>query len=249
MAVLVIFCFFLQDGMSQGYAWGVKGGLTIGFQKWKNFSARDPLYKYHADIFYESFNEDSPFSFFISGGYHIKGSAIRRHKTVVVNQHGTFDVPAYVDEYKFHNISVLIGAKQRYDFGSTSSAYYMIGLRGEYTITTELGKYEYDEDSPHTFYAISNPNKEFVKRWLLGATLGGGIEFPFSDTMDGFIEFSFSPDFTQQYFRPPFAYDNPITGNRVIASEEKVNNTVLEVSIGIKFNTIYDYIDDEDLEW
>ena len=41
---------------AQGFAFGAKGGLTVGIQQWESFQ-RDPLLRYHGDLFVESLTE------------------------------------------------------------------------------------------------------------------------------------------------------------------------------------------------
>ena len=50
--VLFIFLSFItvHSIQAQSFAWGLKGGMTVGTQKWDNRS-RDPLIKYHGIAF------------------------------------------------------------------------------------------------------------------------------------------------------------------------------------------------------
>ena len=56
--------------------YGLKLGPTVGFQKW-NYFQNDPLFKYHAAAWLESYRDEDPFSVLLQLGYHLKGSATR----------------------------------------------------------------------------------------------------------------------------------------------------------------------------
>ncbi|MEM1124476.1 MAG: hypothetical protein AAGJ18_28825, partial [Bacteroidota bacterium] len=142
------------------FAWGVKGGLLVGLQKWESLQ-RDPLLKYHGDIFIESVPEENDFeiyeeeidtsNFFIDsisrnklvlfaqGGLHLKGSAERNSRFFDINGN-SFDPPTR--EFIFRNISIVLGAKQKFDFGNKSTAFYSLGIRGDYTINTNLNDFQ-----------------------------------------------------------------------------------------------------------
>ena len=68
------------QGLAQGgFAFGIKGGPTIGLQQWEGFE-QDPLFKYHGIAFIESISEENAFGVFAQLGYHQKGSMRRRTK-------------------------------------------------------------------------------------------------------------------------------------------------------------------------
>ena len=120
--------------------------------------------------------------------------------------------------------------------------FYSFGIRGEYTIDTNLDLY--NSDSNNIFF----PSEDFLKRFIFGINVGGGFEFPFGEFTGGFIEITALPDFSKQYFRPPVQnVQSPFNpGQRVNLSEESIVNISLEISIGIRFTHRIEYIDDYD---
>ncbi len=125
------------DVAAQSYAFGIKGGPTVGFQQW-NSSDRDPLFKYHGIVFIESAPEGNQFALFAQAGYHVKGSAIIQRATQVYTPTGTVNVDKQKKEYQFKNVSVILGGKQKYDFGESTKAYYSFGIRGDYNVATNF---------------------------------------------------------------------------------------------------------------
>ena len=63
--------------IGQDYAFGVKGGLTLGFQNWGNALSNDALVSWHGITFIETADEENRFAVFAQLGYHNKGSALR----------------------------------------------------------------------------------------------------------------------------------------------------------------------------
>lgn len=250
----------LMSGMvcaqSNGTLYTVKGGLTIATQRWNAFD-RDPLLTYHGALGIESVSENSPFSLYAQLGYHVKGSAIRRTLFGSPFSAGAVSLPPR--KFEFYNISLVLGAKQRFvDVGSSGNAYYIFGIRGDYTIDTNLDQY-------NTFVEDNNANGSFlitpgtfpfdiyyngstllgVRRINYGLTVGGGVDFPFSEYMQGMIEFSVNPDFSLQYQQP--ALDNvrnPFNPNQSRnIPERNIRNLTFEVSLGIRFLRKVEYID------
>lgn len=232
--------------MSQGFSWGPKGGFTVGVQRWSTFD-RDPLYTYHAGLLMESLNPENKFTFFGALGWHVKGSAIRIRQTTFLDVNGNERTsPGRTTRFEFNNISLALGGKRKYNLGG-SYAYYLIGLRGEYTVSTNLAEFN-SETNPNLLRFL--PIEENVRHFNYGATIGGGWEFPLANLIDGYIEFTINPDFSQQYYRPPIPnVRDPFTGQQRTLPEEKIINTSLELSIGIKFQRRIYYEEDEDLEW
>lgn len=224
--------------LAQSYAFGVKGGLTTGFQKWNNFQ-RDPLYAYHGVAFIESAPEDNAFAVFLQAGYHIKGSAIRNQNFISPINGDIFRPPT--QKFEFRNISLTLGGKQKYDFGVNNKMYYLIGIRGEYTINTNFDQYA---SINQAFNTLFYPDDSFVRKWNYGATVGGGFEFPISDYISTIIELTVSPDFSRQYWQQPIpsVYD-PISGQNRTLRETEVRNTVFEISVGFRFLHEIEYID------
>jgi hypothetical protein len=225
---------------TQSYAFGLKGGLTIGVQQWDGFE-RDPLFKYHGIAFIESAPEGNQFAIFAQAGYHQKGSAIRN---------GFFTNPingnlesAPTQEFIFHNISLVLGGKQKYAFGSgESKLYYLVGLRGEYTAGTNLESYQSTNNFNRAFAIYPFP--ESVIHWNYGITAGGGMEVPFSEFVCGLLEFTVNPDFSRQYRQPSIPnVRDPFTGESRTIPERIIRNIAFEVTLGLRFLHKIEYID------
>ena len=227
---------------AQGFAWGVKGGVTIGIQNWSGFEM-DPLFKYHGILHIESLSETDAFSLYSQVGIHQKGSAIRNRQVINQINGQLFRPPAR--EFIFNNISLGLGAKQKFDFGSSGAkAYYMLGIRGDYTIDTNLDIYtRFIELNPaYAIYPIDDT--QFIREINYGLTIGGGIEFPLSDLIGTMIEFTINPDFSYQYEQPEISgVLDPWTGNTRSIPERRIRNLTLEITAGFRFLRKVEYID------
>ncbi|MDX1940166.1 MAG: hypothetical protein SFU99_06410 [Saprospiraceae bacterium] len=242
LTCLSLFTIYLN---AQSYAFGIKGGLTTGFQKWDQSFQRDPLYRYHAIAFIESAPEENDFSLFAQGGYHVKGSAIRTFSTVIQTPSGFVTIPRRDIPFEFRNISVTLGGKKKFDLGIESKYYYMLAIRGDYTVSTKLRPDFIDETDP---YALLYPVEPFVNKFNYGFTAGGGLEFPFSEYVAGVLEFTLNPDFSKQYNQPEIPNvinPNPNGGSSTITVRERqITNVTLEVTLGLRFLHKIIYIDD-----
>lgn len=238
--ILLLLSLFVgsQALMAQSYAFGVKGGLTAGFQKWNNYD-KDPLYAYHSIIFIESAPEDNQFAVFAQAGYHVKGSAIRNRN--FFNPINGNIVKPPTQKFLFNNVSLTLGGKQKYNWGVNNKFYYLFGFRGDYTINTNFEEYE---EINQAFNSLFYPDDAFVRKWNYGATIGGGVEFPLSDYVAVLLEFTVNPDFSRQYFQPPIenVFD-PYTGQNRALREAEVRNTTFEISVGFRFLHEVEYID------
>jgi len=237
--VLLISLFsFAQLSIGQSYAFGLKGGLTTSFQKWNNFE-KDPLFAYNGIAFIESAPEDNQFAIFAQAGYHVKGSAIRNRN--FFNPINGQVVRPPTTKFKFNNISLTVGGKQKYDWGANNKMYYLFGFRGDYTISTNFEQYE---SINQAFNTLFYPDDAFVRRWNYGATIGGGFEFPVSDYISTIIEFTVNPDFSRQYFQQPIQNVlDPYTGQNRTLREAEVRNTTFEITVGFRFLHEIEYID------
>ena len=234
---LILFTIGINAQETGGYYFGVKGGLSIGFQKWNSFE-RDPLFRYHGIIFTESATEENV-GLFAQAGYHLKGSAIRTPS--ITNSFGTFN--GFTTPFEFQNLSISVGAKQKFDIGvSDNKFYYIIGIRGDYTIGTNLRPDGISENHPFFF---SYPFDDFVNEINYGLIGGGGIEFPLSEFVGALIELTVNPDFSKQYNQPEIRnVINPISGNNSITIPERnIVNTTFELTLGFKFLRKVEYID------
>lgn len=219
-------CFALQ---AQSFVFGAQGGLTLGTQQWNGFD-RSVLVRYHADAFIESWNEANKVSVIALLGYHVRGSTLKTYDW--------YD-PDYPDEkyegsvtaMEFHNAALTFGVKQKFPFGLDNRAYYMLGVRGEYTISTDFESFfEYLEGAQNNF--------------LFGMSFGAGLEIPFSRYVGGTFQISVHPDFTKQLFLLP--QDTGFTdqsGNEIIIPEQNITNLSFEISLGIRFLREVIYID------
>ena len=231
----VLTCFTAKSQDYGGYYFGVKGGLLLGSQTWNNFD-RDPLVKYHAIAFIESV--DDAFSLFAQAGLHRKGSAIRGRNFFNVNG-DIFRPPT--QEFLFNNIVLTVGGKKKNWLSASSTWHYMFGLRGDYTVSTNLDEYKaFNEFNNSLFF----PDDSFVQKWNFGVTLGGGAEFELSELVGVILEFTVNPDFSLQYRQPSISnVYNPITQTNISIPERTIRNLTFELSAGFRFLRKVEYID------
>jgi hypothetical protein len=242
----IFLCVSAVVGFTQSTAFGIKGGLTAGRQRWDNNFERDMLLRYHGIAFIESVGEDSRFSLFAQGGYHIKGSAIRTPRGTITGSGGSiFSIPAQQVSFEYRNISLTVGAKQRLDLDlGEKKVYYLLGIRGDYTLSTQLGP---RVPNQYDIYTVYYPIPEFVRKINYGLTVGGGIEVPFSELVGALLEFTVNPDFSFQYNQPPL--ENIINPNpfaprgNITLPERRSTNLTFEVSLGFRFLRKVIYID------
>ena len=238
--ICVMAVLFKNNSYSQSYAFGVKGGVTAALQSWDNYG-RDPLYNAHWVTFIESADDDKG-SVFAQLGYHVKGSANRpKGRTIYRDLQGNLqEFNPTVIEYEFYNLSLTAGFKKKYPFGS-NFAYYLLGIRGDYTVGTNFKDFE-EVNKAFFFF----PSDGFVNKWNYGVTAGGGFEFPFSELVRGVLEFTVNPDFSRQYRQPPLnnlinVYD---PGQIYSIPERQIKNITLEITLGIRFMNKIEYIDE-----
>ena len=239
---LILAALALQSRAQGGFAFGIKGGPTIGLQQGEGFE-QDPLFKYHGIAFIESITEENAFGVFAQLGYHQKGSAIRNRLFTNLINGQPFRPPAR--EFIFNNLSLTGGAKQKFPLGSgNSKAYYALGIRLDYTLSTNLGEYtRFIEANPaYAIYPIDDT--QFIREINYGVTLGGGVEVPFSEYVGALIEFTVNPDFSYQYEQPeiPNVLD-PYTGNSRTIPERRIRNLTFELTVGFRFLRKIEYID------
>ena len=233
--ILFLFCslLFSYTIQAQSFAWGIKGGLTTGYQKWEN-TPQGLLFKYHGAIYIESLPAGNDFALFAQAGYHIKGSAIRNQQANL-GSGGVLRLPS--QEFVFRNVSVILGAKQKFDFNDISKAFYSFGLRGDYTLNTNLSDFR---ENGFSFF----PADPFVRKLNYGAYVGGGLEFALKDLVGAVVELSISPDFSFQYQQPGgLQVTNPFNFQNITLPERKIMNVVLELSVGLRLLRIVEYVD------
>ncbi len=233
--ILYILFFTPSLFFAQSYAFGPKGGLAIGSQRFDGSGTFDNslLFKYQGDIFIESAPEDATSVMYAQVGYHVRGHARRFRAGAFDNGSGQLvKVDGFTQNFTFNNIALGVGFKRR-NVLNKENAYYAIGVRGEYTMSTNLS-----DGNTGGIYALYFPTKDFVKKFNFGMTLAGGYEFPFSDLSGAFVEFSVHPDVTRQYFQPGINNLN-ITdpfGQRINSiPEQSSRNLSIELTVGFRF--------------
>lgn len=237
LLTVALFSLIINQLCAQGTAYSFKGGLTLGIQKWNGFD-QGPLFKYHGALTAESLDETATFSIFAQAGYHLKGSAIRNQNGFDFN--GNFyRLPA--QEFIFKNVSLVLGGKRKYDLSDAMKGYYLFGLRGDYTLGTNLDKYKTANEYNGGLYY---PDNNFVRKWNYGVTLGGGIEFAFGELVGGLLEVTLNPDFSYQYKQPniPNVRD-PYTGQNRTIPERTIRNVTFEITAGFRLLHKVEYVD------
>lgn len=235
-AILLPASFFAQST-----AYVIQAGPTVGIQKWDNSFDREPLFKYHVALAIETVdNEEDRSALFMQLGYHIKGSANR----FSFLQSGGGGLQVFTEEFRFNNISFLLGAKGKYpiDAGGKTRYFYFGGIRTDYTLNTNID--ELASRSP--YLAIYYPQIGFVNRWMFGVSAGGGLEFKFSELIGGQVTLSVNPDLTNQYRQPPLpnVIDPYNPGQSITISERRIRNTTLELSVGLRLLRKVEYLDE-----
>ncbi len=227
---------FASMTFAQGSAFGIKGGPTMGFQRWNDFD-QQPLFRYHGIVYIESLGDNALFA---QAGYHVKGSALRNLRFTNPNNNNIGTLPA--QDFQFRNASLTLGAKKKHSIGTGSTmAYYLLGIRGDFTINTNLSEYE---DPSLPFLNAYFPTDAWVRRLNYGVTIGGGFEFPFGELVGGLLEFTINPDLSKQYYQPALGnvYD-PYTGTDRNIPERRITNITFEVTLGLRFLRIVEYVD------
>lgn len=230
-----------QMAQGQSFAFGLKGGLTIGTQKWGNSFERDALFRYHGIAFIETLPDGNNFALFAQAGYHVKGSSIRTNYTTLDGNRRQLVTP-----FAFNNISATLGGKKKFDVGrGDMRLFYMFGIRGDYNVSTDLGPQELIADNP--FLAQIYPIEGFVNNFTYGATVGGGVEVPLGELVGMSLEFTINPDFSNQYNQPQIENvidPNPnSTRSTFTIPERQIRNLTFEVTAGFRFLRIVEYID------
>lgn len=225
---ILLFLAIFGQTAAQSTAYVFQGGLSVGFQKWDNSFDRQALFKYHGALAIESVdNNDDKASVFAQFGYHVRGSATRFR---FLFQGG--GISQFEEEFQFRNLSVILGAKQKFPLGERGRYFYYGGIRGDYTLSTNID--ELGQNNPYAplFY----PQVGFMNRWTAGVSLGGGIEFPFSELVGGQITLSAHPDFLLQYNQPaiPNVIDPFNPGQNRTIPERRIRNITIELTFGLR---------------
>lgn len=225
--LLVIYVSTISSLYSQSFWFGPKGALSFNVQNWDGFE-RDPYLSINGDIFIETHDEYSRGSLYAQLGFHTRGSTTR------VN---FFNGGAANQSFQFDNLVLEIGAKQKLTSQANAGPYYIVGVRGEYTLGTNLSEYV-------RFQSAYYPIDDFVRKLNYGVTVGGGWDFEFSELIGGLIELTVNPDLSNQYEQQPIPnVINPFNGQTVTLRERKVRNLTFEVKFGLRFMRKVEYID------
>jgi len=235
----IIILFYSSLSVSQSYYFGIKGGSSLGYQKWESFNQK-PVFTFHIASFIESYSEANPLnSLYAQFGFHNRGSALRN--ALVYTLDGSRDyLPT--QKFIFKNLSLGLGAKRKQQINDNLKSFYSFGLRLEYTTGTNLDDYVEINNRYSTPYF---PDNLFVKKFMYGATVGGGLEFSFSELIEGLFEISVNPDLSNQYDQPEIQgiVDPYHPSNTTTLRRRRIKNTTIEVTFGIRFMRKVEYID------
>ncbi|HHB79029.1 MAG TPA: hypothetical protein ENK85_07335 [Saprospiraceae bacterium] len=238
----IVFAWFLSlhFAQAQGAVYTLKGGLSLGMQKWDNqLGRRNPLTSYHIIAAIEELPEDPRFTIFAQAGYHARGTSMR---TTLFSTGGQrFDQDFAI---RFNNLALSVGAKKKLNVMGNLTPYYLLGVRGEYTLKTNLAQFQ----QYNTCYGIyPYDKKEFIKKFNYGAIFGGGFEFPFTDLLGGLIEFTVNPDFSRQYEQPAITgiinTCGSVGNGPTSTPQRSITNLTFEISLGLRFLHKVEYID------
>ncbi len=213
------------------------GGLSGGNQKWDNFSNQAMLFKYHGALRIENLSNERDYaSVFAQIGYHVRGS---RQRFRFLFQGGGISNSAI--NYEFNNLALILAAKSKRDFGEKHKFYYYGGLRGEYTLNTNLSRLS----QVNQFFTIYYPSDGFVRKWNAGVSGGAGLELNLRELVGATIEFSIHPDFTRQYQQPaiPNVIDPNNPGVPITVSAREIRNFSFELSVGLRLIRKVVYVD------
>lgn len=228
---LVCFSFSLS---AQSYWFGVKSGLALNWQSWgdglTSSQDRGQLLSVPVDIFIESFDEESKGSFYAQLGYKTRGSSYR-----LFSNFGTINTN---QDFKFNNLSLELGISKSIQKQMLNmTPFYKVGIRGEYTLSTNLEDYL-------VFNSLYYPVDDFVKKFPWGFTVGGGFLYDIEDLYGVLFEFTINPDIGLQYEQPPLNnVRDPFTNQPVFLNLRQVRNLSMELKIGLRFLRKVEYID------
>jgi len=241
LGLISLLCFVDLAGQN-GSAFGVKLGPTIGFQNWDTGRNSEVLFRYHAIAYIETYGPDADYALFAQTGYHVRGGALRlRGGTFQGQGQNIFTIANRSYPYEFNNVSLAIGAKQRF-LTQTGAYYWLFGVRGEFTVSNNLEDY-HPENDPLQLFNLIHPFPEAVRKINYGIVVGGGLDFMFSELVGGMLELTVSPDFSNQYQSIAFEYFDINQGNTRRISERNIKNVSIELSLGIRLLRIVEYVD------
>lgn len=237
--IAVFLIFGINIGFSQSFYFGIKGGPSFGYQKWENFNQK-PVLSYHIASFIESYSDINPMnSLYAQLGFHNRGSALRGAIGLNINNEN-YIIPTR--KFLFRNLSLGIGAKRKQQVSDNTRSFYAFGLRAEYTINTNLEKFEIlNQRLSYPYY----PDNVFLERFTYGVSVSGGIEYVFSELVEGLFEVSINPDLSKQYDQPQLGsiVDPYHPSNTTTLKRRRIKNTTIEITFGLRFMRKVIYVD------
>ena len=227
--VLLSLTGFFGRMAAQSTAYVINAGPSVGFQKWDNGGDRQLLFKCHASLAVESVdNEDDRGSLLAQFGYHVKGSANRYR---FLFQGG--GISSFSEEFRYNNLSLLLAAKQKFPMGASGRGryFYFGGIRGDYTLSTNIDELSGQNPIAAAYYPLVGA----MNRWIVGVTVGGGLQFEFGELVGGQVSLSVNPDLTSQVNQPPGLVSDPFNpGQTISIPARRVRNTTIELSFGLR---------------
>lgn len=218
----------------QSYWFGAKSGLAMNWQSWGNGVSsgfdRNQLLSIPIDIYIESYDEESKGSFYAQLGYKTRGSSYR-----LLTNFGTTNAN---QEFKFNNLVLEAGVARSLNLKMMEmTPYYKVGLRGEYTVSTNLEDFL-------VFGSPYFPIDDFVIKFPFGFTAGGGFTYDIEDLYGLLFEFTINPDIGLQYEQPPLNnVRDPFTNQLTSFDLRQVRNLSMEFKVGLRFLRKVEYID------
>lgn len=239
ISLLVVFSLSFSSLFAQSYFFGIKGGPSMGYQKWETFN-QSPVLTYHVASFIESYSESNPLNvLYAQFGFHNRGSALRGALSYSYDNI-IYRVPTR--RFIFKNLSLGLGAKRKQELKDNLKSFYSFGLRAEYTLGTNLSKFEiFNQRQSFPYY----PDNLFVKKFTYGAHVAGGLEFYFSELVEGLFEVSINPDLSNQYDQPQIGsiIDPYRPSNTITIKRRRIKNVTIEVTFGLRFMRKVEYVD------
>jgi len=227
-----------NSGHAQSFWFGAKGGAAMNLQNWGNGGDgvglnRSPMFSVNGDILIESYDEFYKGALYAQLGFHTRGSSLRFFSFN--------NVFSDLLNYKFRNIVLELGAKKTLNLGKEYNPYFILGIRGEYTVGTDFGNFT----NQGLLFTNNFVDNAFVKKFNYGVTVGGGFEMYLSALSNVFAEFSIQPDLSFQYEQPPlYNLTSPWPPfDKVNIGLQQVRNVSIEAKVGIKFLRKVEYID------
>ena len=224
-----------------GYLFGAKGGLSLGNQDWSGLET-ELLLGFHGDLYLETVPAQGRFSFYGQLGYHTRGSKISRRRGTLFNGN---QVTLPSEDFRFYNVSLGIGAKSVFGYSQLGDFYYILGLRADYNVTTNLGDYDILEQTNGGSFRLNFPldSPDFIKDITYGASFGAGILFPISEKIGGTLELQGHPDFSFQYESGEIGGVIDGSGTPRTLPARAIRNFTIELSFGIRFLRKWTYVD------